>query len=186
MNNSGKTPQTIFTDGYKEIKAEGEKSIKDTTNSCTIAAALIVTVVFVAAIMILSGNASNGFRFLSTKAAFIISAVSDVISFHVHTSLNMFFSILTSRYAEEDFFLRVAKRLCIELATFFMSILFMMVAFSATIFIVFSQEKVWIRIHVAALARDLFRDAAIPVACGFYSNTYSHGIFDKQSNRFFY
>ncbi|XP_019172866.1 PREDICTED: uncharacterized protein LOC109168306 [Ipomoea nil] len=46
----GKTPSIVFTEEHKELKEAGEKWMKDTANSCTIAAALIVTVVFAAAI----------------------------------------------------------------------------------------------------------------------------------------
>ncbi|GER43994.1 ankyrin repeat family protein [Striga asiatica] len=77
---SGKTAEMVFTDEHKELKSEGEKWMKDTANSCTIAAALIATVVFAAAITVPGGNASNGFPFFSTKAAFIIFAISDAVS----------------------------------------------------------------------------------------------------------
>ncbi|CAA0810962.1 Ankyrin repeat family protein [Striga hermonthica] len=190
MNNSGKTPKMVFTDEHKELKAEGEKWMKDTANSCTIAAALIATVVFAAAITVPGGNASNGFPFFSTKAAFIIFAVSDAISlFTSTTSLLMFLSILTSRYAEEDFMYALPKRLCIGLVTLFMSISFMMVAFSATLYIVFGREKAWILIPVAALAClpvTSFVLLQFPLLVDVISNTYGRGIFGKQSNRPFY
>ncbi|GER36061.1 ankyrin repeat-containing protein [Striga asiatica] len=190
MNNSGKTPKMVFTDEHKELKAEGEKWMKDTANSCTIAAALIATVVFAAAITVPGGNASNGFPFFSTKAAFIIFAVSDAVSLFTSTSsLLMFLSILTSRYAEEDFLYALPKRLCIGLVTLFMSISFMMVAFSATLYIVFGRGKAWILIPVAALAClpvTSFVLLQFPLLVDVISNTYGRGIFGKQSNRPFY
>ncbi|CAH2041844.1 unnamed protein product [Thlaspi arvense] len=55
-NNKNKTPQEVFTEEHKELVAEGEKWMKDTATSCTIAAALIVTIVFAAAITVPGGN----------------------------------------------------------------------------------------------------------------------------------
>nr|GMC73580.1 ankyrin repeat-containing protein NPR4-like isoform X3 [Ipomoea batatas] len=58
-NKDGKTPSMVFTEEHKELKEEGEKWMKDTANSCTIAAALIVTVVFAAAITVPGGNSEE-------------------------------------------------------------------------------------------------------------------------------
>ncbi|KAL3623604.1 hypothetical protein CASFOL_032420 [Castilleja foliolosa] len=191
-NSDGKTPKMIFTEEHMELKAEGEKWMKDTSNSCTIAAALITTVVFAAAITVPGGNQSDsGFPLLYGHAAFIIFAVSDAISlFTSTTSLLMFLSILTSRYAEKDFLYALPKRLCIGLVTLFMSICFMMVAFSATVYLVFGRaEKNWILIPVAVLAClpvTSFVLLQFPLLVDVISNTYGRGIFGKQSNRPFY
>lgn len=62
------------------------------------------------------------------SGAFVIFAVSDAVSlFTSSTSLLMFLSILTSRYAEEDFLHALPKRLRVRFFTLFLSILFMMV-----------------------------------------------------------
>ncbi|KAL3623599.1 hypothetical protein CASFOL_032415 [Castilleja foliolosa] len=57
-NKDGKTPKMVFTEQHVQLKADGEKWMKDTSNSCTIAAALITTVVFAAAITVPGGNKS--------------------------------------------------------------------------------------------------------------------------------
>ncbi|KAL3634476.1 hypothetical protein CASFOL_021530 [Castilleja foliolosa] len=192
LNNDGKTPEMVFTEEHVQLKADGEKWMKDTSNSCTIAAALITTVVFAAAITVPGGNQSDsGFPLLYGHAAFILFAVSDAISlFTSTTSLLMFLSILTSRYAEQDFLYALPKRLCIGLVTLFMSICFMMVAFSATVYLVFGRaEKDWILIPVAVLAClpvTTFVLLQFPLLVDVISNTYGRGIFGKQSNRPFY
>ncbi|CAH2041845.1 unnamed protein product [Thlaspi arvense] len=43
-NIDNKTPQEVFTEAHKDLVNDGEKWMKDTANSCTIAAALIVTI----------------------------------------------------------------------------------------------------------------------------------------------
>ncbi|KAL3623606.1 hypothetical protein CASFOL_032422 [Castilleja foliolosa] len=102
----------------------------------------------------------------------------------------MFLSILTSRYAQQDFLYALPKRLCIGLVTLFMSICFMMVAFSATVVLVFGRaEKNWIIIPVVVLAClpvTIFVLLQFPLLVDVVSNTYGRGIFGKQSNRPFY
>ncbi|KAK4432815.1 hypothetical protein Salat_1043700 [Sesamum alatum] len=154
LNLDNNTPNMVFTKEHKTLKREAEKWMKDTSNSCTIAAALIVTVMFAAAITVPGGNdSSNGYPIFSKNSAFIIFAVSDAISlFTSITSLLMFLAILTSRYAEEDFLYVLPKRLIIGLGTLFLSITFMMVAFGATLYLVFGQKQAWVLIPAAVLA----------------------------------
>ncbi|KAG8391307.1 hypothetical protein BUALT_Bualt01G0174300 [Buddleja alternifolia] len=154
QNDDKKTPKMLFTEEHQQVKAEGEKWMKHTANSCTIATALIATIVFTAAFTVPGGVATeNGMPIFRGNFAFILFAISDAISlFTSITSLLMFLSILTSRYAEEDFLYDLPKRLCIGLVTLFISITFMMAAFSATLYLVLVKENRWLLIPVAALA----------------------------------
>ncbi|KAL7096092.1 hypothetical protein ACP275_10G061700 [Erythranthe tilingii] len=190
-NYAGKTPKMVFTEEHKHLKIEGEKWMKDTANSCTIAAALIATVVFAAAITVPGGNESTtGYPIFSKSGAFVLFAVSDAVSlFTSTTSLLMFLSILTSRYAEEDFLYALPKRLCIGLFTLFVSILFMTIAFSATLYLVFGLNNRWVVMPVAALAClpiSSFALLQFPLLVDVISSTYGRGIFGKQSDNPFY
>ncbi|KAL1551474.1 hypothetical protein AAHA92_19316 [Salvia divinorum] len=186
-NRSGQTAEMIFTEEHKELKIEGEKWMKDTANSCTIAAALIATVVFAAAITVPGGNQSDGYPMFHKSSAFTIFAVSDAVSlFTSTTSLLMFLSILTSRYAEQDFLYALPKRLCIGLFTLFVSILFMMIAFSSTLYLVFGRKKAWVLLPVGALTClpiSSFVLLQYPLLKDVISSTYGRGIFGKQSDR---
>ncbi|KAL0315846.1 UNVERIFIED_CONTAM: hypothetical protein Sradi_5462800 [Sesamum radiatum] len=191
LNNDGKSPKMVFTEEHKILKEEGEKWMKDTSNSCTIAAALIATVMFAAAITVPGGNDnSNGFPIFSGSSAFIIFAISDAVSlFTSATSLLMFLAIQTSRYAEQDFLYVLPKRLIIGLGTLFLSICSMMVAFSATVYLVFARKEAWVLIPVGALAClpvNSFVLLQFPLFLDLVYSTYGHGIFGKQSNRPFY
>ncbi|KAH6782671.1 hypothetical protein C2S51_007964 [Perilla frutescens var. frutescens] len=191
INKAGKTAAMIFTEEHIDLKVEGEKWMKDTANSCTIAAALIATVVFAAAITVPGGNESDsGNPIFSKESAFTIFAVSDAASlFTSTTSLLMFLSILTSRYAEEDFLYALPKRLCIGLVSLFISILFMMVAFSSTLYLVFGQKKAWVLVPVAAFACvpiSFFVLLQFPLLIAVISSTYGSGIFGKKSDRPFH
>ncbi|GMP36876.1 hypothetical protein CsSME_00008838 [Camellia sinensis var. sinensis] len=170
---------------------EGEKWMKDTANSCTIAAALIATIAFAAVITVPGGtNGTNGVPVFSKANAFIVFIISDAISLFTSTvSLLMFLSILTSRYAEGDFLYVLPKRLIIGLVTLFMSITTMILAFSSTLYLVFGNNKEWTLIPVAALAClpvTSFVFLQFPLLVDLISSTYGHGIFGKKSDRLFY
>ncbi|KAH6818365.1 hypothetical protein C2S51_001968 [Perilla frutescens var. frutescens] len=189
-NYEGKTPKMIFTEEHSNLKAEGERWMKDTANSCSIAAALIATVVFAAAITVPGGNAESGYPLFARSSAFIIFAISDALSlFTSSTSLLMFLAILTSRYAEEDFLYALPKRLCVGLFTLFLSILSMMAAFSATIYLVFGRKSALVLIPVAVFAClpvTSFVLLQFPLLVDVTSSTYGRGIFGKQSDRPFH
>ncbi|CAL5322192.1 unnamed protein product [Camellia sinensis] len=67
-NTNGMTPAEVFTDTHQELIKEGERWMKDTATSCTIVAALIVNMVFMAAITVPGGNNNNdGHPYFSKK-----------------------------------------------------------------------------------------------------------------------
>ncbi|KAK3021140.1 hypothetical protein RJ639_045913 [Escallonia herrerae] len=146
LNCSRETPSMVFIKEHRELMIEGEKWMKDAANSCTIAPALVTTVVFAAAITVPGGNHGNtGLPIFSKEAGFIIFAISNGISlFTSTTSLLMFLSILTSAlYTEHDFLFLLPEKLIIGLVNLFLSIIFMMVAFSMIIYLVLGQRQ-WI------------------------------------------
>ncbi|KAM7473577.1 hypothetical protein LguiB_020820 [Lonicera macranthoides] len=189
-NDAKETPAIVFTTQHKDLVLGGEKWMKDTSYSCTIVAALIATVVFAAAITVPGGDNSNGLPNFLKDNIFLVFAVSDVISlFTSTTSLLMFLSILTSRYAESDFLLVLPKRLIIGLVTLFLSITTMMTAFSASLYLLFGLKRAWILLPLAALAFfpiTSFVSLQFPLLIDVISSTYGPGIFGKQSDQPFY
>ncbi|KAH6761660.1 hypothetical protein C2S52_019093 [Perilla frutescens var. hirtella] len=192
VNADDQTPQMIFTKEHESLKAEGERWMKDTANACTIAAALIATVVFAAAFTVPGGvESATGIPLFSGKPAFMLFAISDAVSlFTSITSLLMFLSILTSRYAEQDFLYVLPKRLSIGLLSLFVSITFMMVAFSSTFYLVFHGDGACgFLILVAALAClpvTSFVLLQFPLLVDVVYSTYGPGIFGKKSDRVIY
>ncbi|KAI3495847.1 hypothetical protein L1887_38193 [Cichorium endivia] len=114
-NSSNETPQMVFTREHKDLVIEGEKWMKSTAESYTITATLIITIVFAAAITVPGGNnQETGKPVFTNKIAFTIFAISDAISlFTAVTSLLMFLSILTARFSEQDFLLKLPTKLII-------------------------------------------------------------------------
>ncbi|GKA05764.1 ankyrin repeat-containing protein, partial [Tanacetum coccineum] len=83
------TPEMVFTREHANLVKEGEQWMKTTAESCSITAALIVTIVFAAAITVPGGsNQETGIPLFRKEIAFTIFAVADAISlFSAATSL---------------------------------------------------------------------------------------------------
>ncbi|XP_059657242.1 uncharacterized protein LOC132303820 isoform X2 [Cornus florida] len=176
-DSEGRTPQVVFTEEHKSLVYEGEKWMKDTASSCMVVATLIATVMFAAAFTVPGGDNDNtGSPNFILKKSFLVFAVSDALAlFSSATSILMFLSILTSRYAEEDFLDSLPNRLVMGLATLFISIATMMISFCATLFIVLSQGLDWIGIPMALVASVpviLFALLQFPLFVDVISHTY--------------
>nr|GEV58893.1 ankyrin repeat-containing domain, PGG domain protein [Tanacetum cinerariifolium] len=190
-NHLGETPQMLFTKQHKELVTEGEKWMKTTAESYTITAALITTIVFAAAITVPGGsNQDTGIPVFAMKSAFTIFAISDAISlFTSVTSLLMFLSILTARFAEQDFLYKLPTKLIIGLITLFISTTAMIVAFGATLYLVFGKTHSWILAPIAILTClpvSSFVFLQYPLIRDLMSSTYFRNIFGKKSDKLFY
>ncbi|KAI3913900.1 hypothetical protein MKW92_051685 [Papaver armeniacum] len=177
-NQDRRTPRDVFTSEHKDLMEKGEKWMKDTAQSCMVVATLIATVVD-------ADNANNGSPIFLHNNAFMWFVVSDALGlFSSTTSVLMFLSILTSRYAEEDFLRSLPKRLIIGLGTLFISIAAMMIAFAAALSIVLQRKLQWASIPIALVAClpvTLFALLQFPLLVEIYLSTYGVGIFRADS-----
>ncbi|XP_040371330.1 ankyrin repeat-containing protein ITN1 isoform X2 [Rosa chinensis] len=183
-NEDEKTAKELFTKEHENLAEKGEKWLKDTSNSCMVVATLIATVVFAAAFTVPGGNdgADGNPNFLMKKPLiFMVFLVSDAVAlFSSLTSVLMFLSILTARYAEEDFIDSLPKRLIIGLASLFFAIAATMVAFGATISIVLSKRFSWVSIPITLLASfpvTLFALLQLPLFIQMVRSTFANTIF---------
>lgn len=153
-NKEGLTPYELFTKEHKELVKLGETWMKDTASQCMVVAALIATIVFAAAFTVPGGyNQDNGIPMFRSKVTLMVFVVADAISlFTSSASILIFLSILTSRYAERDFLESLPKKLMAGLATLFISITTMTVAFSVSFFVLYNKGLLWIPILIGALA----------------------------------
>lgn len=126
--------------------------MKETTTSCTVVGALIITIMFVAAIIVPGGNDSNtGLPMFLNNKVFALFIICDALSLiSSSTSVLMFLAILTSRYAEEDFLESLPRKMIIGLSTLIFSQATMMITFYACLFIIL-HGKSWMVIPVNAL-----------------------------------
>ncbi|GMH23321.1 hypothetical protein Nepgr_025164 [Nepenthes gracilis] len=169
--------QELFTKKHKELLESGEKWMKDTANSCMLVAALIATVVFAAAFTVPGGNnGDDGIPIFLNKTSFMVFIISDAFAlFSSTTSILMFLSILTTRYAEEDFLKSLPTRLIIGLASLFLAIATMMIAFSAALSIVLDHRVKWVSVPVTLLACIpviLFMRLQVPLFVQMVKSTY--------------
>ncbi|GJU27487.1 ankyrin repeat family protein, partial [Tanacetum coccineum] len=184
-NNSNETPMMVFRREHKELRREGEEWIKKTADSYTITTALIITIVFAAAITVPGGTDGNTRKAIyEQKPSFIIFAISDAISLFTSTTSLLFLSVLTARYQEEDFLFKLPNRLLFGLVMLYISVTSMMVAFSATLYIMFGQGKAWIVIPISALTClpiASFTALQFHLLVELVSSTYGRGIFGRQN-----
>ncbi|WMV15302.1 hypothetical protein MTR67_008687 [Solanum verrucosum] len=133
---------------------EGERWMKDTANSCMLVATLIATMVFAAGFTVPGGyNSDNGIPILLKLYGFRIFVISDAVAlFSSIVSIIMFLSILTSRYAEDDFLVSLPTKLLFGHTMLFVSIFSMFLAFAATFFLVYSNHMGWEPKLIAACA----------------------------------
>ncbi|KAJ9555565.1 hypothetical protein OSB04_010179 [Centaurea solstitialis] len=149
VDKDGKTPAVVFTETHKDLLKEGQTWMKDTATSSTVVAAFIVTVAFAAVFTAPGGNKSEGKNegkpVYLDNGAFMLFIISDAVAlFSSVTSVLMFLGILTSRYAQEDFYYTLPRRMTIGLISLLVSLAAMIVAFSATLAIVLKDKVKWI------------------------------------------
>ena len=172
----------LFTEEHKELAKEGEKWLKNTASSCMLVSTLITTVMFAAIFTVPGGNNNNnGYPIFMHTTSFKVFALSDALAlFSSVISALMFLSMLTSRYAQEDFLVSLPKRLCVGITTLFFSIITMLIAYGATFFIVLGHQLAWIVIPTALAAcipAILFAFLQFPLLVDTISCTYGAGIF---------
>ncbi|KAL8193053.1 hypothetical protein R6Q57_026957 [Mikania cordata] len=122
-----------------------------------VVAALIATIVFAAAFTVPGGydqnsGPQNGIPVFHSKATFMVFVADAISLFASSTSILMFLSILTSRFAERDFLESLPKKLMLGLATLFLSITTMTVAFSVSFFVLYHKGLLWMPIIISVCA----------------------------------
>ncbi|XP_031262164.1 uncharacterized protein LOC116120352 [Pistacia vera] len=176
-NEEGKTPIEVFEEEHKILVNEGEKWMKGSAKSCTVVAALIITMVFAAAFTIPGGNNTEG-------PAFIIFAISDALAFVSSiASLLMFLGILTTRYLPEDFLKSLPEKLIIGQISLLISIASMMVAYGATFYINCTHQWKWTIFPISLLTSlpvTLFAMVQFPLLFEMISSTYGPSIFPSK------
>ncbi|KAI3909176.1 hypothetical protein MKW98_012913 [Papaver atlanticum] len=155
-NKKGDIAEHVFTAEHKDLVEKGEKWLKDTSGSCMVVAALVATVAFAAAFTVPGGNISdsssskNGTPVFLGSPSFVIFASADALSlFSSITSVIMFLAIYTSRFAEQDFLVSLPRKMIIGLATLFISMATILIAFVASMSIVLGERFPWAPIPIA-------------------------------------
>ena len=187
LNKQGKTPRMVFTESHENLLEKGQQWMKDTASSCTVVAALIVTMAFAAAFTVPGGNQDDGKPLFQDKGTFMLFIVSDAVAlFSSTTSVLMFLGILTSRYAERDFLYALPKRLTIGLLSLFLSLASTMIAFSATLALVLQDKVTWIAaplVIATSIPVCLYGLLQFPLLVELVYSTYGRSIFHQQNDQ---
>ncbi|XP_073224895.1 uncharacterized protein [Cicer arietinum] len=143
-NKMNQTAEEMFKKSYAPQVEEGSKWLKETSQSCSVVAALLAGVSFATSSTVPGGNKSDtGEPALEGKPAFDAFALSSAIGlcFSV-TALIMFLSILTSRKKVKDFRIDLPRKLLCGLSSLFFSIVAMFTAFcSGNFFLIDKKYK---------------------------------------------
>ena len=169
-NKDGKKPRELFTECHKDLVKEGEKWMKETATSCTVIGALIITIMFAAAITFPGGyNQNTGWPMFSNEKVFMVFIICDTLSLlSASTSVLTFLGILSSRYAEDDFLKSLPLKMIKGLFTLIFSMATMMITFCTSLFIIL-PGKSWMVILAICLA-------SVPVTN--FAWTQSHLLYD--------
>ncbi|KAM1393944.1 hypothetical protein ACFX2F_030046 [Malus domestica] len=189
VNVDNRTPRQVFTDNHNDMGKEAEKSMKETATSCTVVGALIVTIMFAAAITVPGGNDGHtGLPTFLTERVFTTFIVSDAISlFSSTTSVIMFLGILTSRYSEDDFRKSLPTKMIIGLFTLFLSIATMMIVFSCALYIMLKGKSSIVipSILLASVPVTSFIWMQFPFLVELVISTFGPGLFDRNKKKLF-
>ncbi|KAL9281323.1 unnamed protein product [Arabidopsis thaliana] len=149
-NKKKEVAHDLFTKEHDNLRKEGEKWMKETATACMLVSTLIATVVFAAAFTLPGGNDTSGdiktlgFPTFRKEFWFEVFIISDSVALLSSvTSIMIFLSILTSRYAEASFQTTLPTKLMLGLLALFVSIISMVLAFTATLILIRDQEPKW-------------------------------------------
>ncbi|KAK4281204.1 hypothetical protein QN277_012726 [Acacia crassicarpa] len=141
-NAQDQTPEQIFTKGHEKLVKDSSEWLKDTSESCSVVAALVAGVSFATSSQVPGGtNGDTGKPTLEQQPAFELFAITALIGlcFSV-TALIMFLSILTSRKLPRDFKRNLPLKILLGLSSLFVSIASMLVSFCAAHFFVLEDR----------------------------------------------
>ncbi|XP_039165805.1 ankyrin repeat-containing protein ITN1-like [Eucalyptus grandis] len=184
-HHKGKTFWNLFMENHKTLLKNAEKWVKDTTNSCMIVSTLIATVLFAAVFTVPGGNDDKtGFPLLLGKDSLLVFTISNALGlFSSMTAILLFLAIITSRYEAQDFLYSLPKKIITGLGFLFLSLAFMLVAFSATLTIVLDKRVEWVLIPITLLASlpvALFVVLQLPLLLQMFRSTYGQSIFSAE------
>ncbi|XP_027340972.1 uncharacterized protein LOC113854265 [Abrus precatorius] len=139
-NKDEKTGGEIFKQKHKDLVKESSEWLKETSESCSVVAALIAGVSFATSSTV-PGGTEKGKPALEGQPTFDVFAIASLIGlcFSV-TALIMFLAILTSRKQAEDFRKSLPLKLLFGLSSLFVSIASMLVSFCAAHFFVLKDK----------------------------------------------
>ncbi|KAJ0878162.1 putative PGG domain-containing protein [Helianthus annuus] len=146
------TPDMVFKKEHKDLEIESGEWMKTISNSVTITATLIITVMFASVIQVPGGNDDKGLPNFISQPAFILFQISITLSAAASAiSLLLSIAIITHPLTQDDFLLRLPIAMVIGWVSLFVSAALCMLAFGAALFLLFGTNDPWILGLLASL-----------------------------------
>ena len=140
-NDNSETAWQIFKNSHDDLVQKGSEWLKDTSESCSVVAALVAGVSFATASTVPGGTNDEGKAPLQGQPAFDAFAIASLIGLCFSVSgLIMFLSILTSRKEAKDFRRHLPLKLLLGLSSLFLSIIAMFVSFCSGHFFIINHK----------------------------------------------
>lgn len=147
-----KSYRADFLEKCQDVQEEASEWMKY-ASSCGILATFIPTMAFARAFKVLVGNDSNtGSPIFQEVTLFRVFLIADGLAlfFSVSTTL-MFFGIVTSQSATDDFCSSLPTKLTMGLTFLFISVVCVLVAVGSAFTIVLSKPFEWIHISITSM-----------------------------------
>ncbi|KAF8008073.1 hypothetical protein BT93_K1912 [Corymbia citriodora subsp. variegata] len=172
----------MFVANHKKLLADGQKWVKDTADKCMIVSTLIATVLFAAAFTVPETN--NDSTIVQLKGSVLVFAIFDGLGlfFSVAATL-LFLAILTSPSEPLDFLDSLPKKIIMGLLSLFLSLVFMLVAFAATLTLVLDKTMERVLIPIILLTSfplTIFVVLQYPLLFQMVKSTYGPSIFRSE------
>ncbi|KAA0043147.1 hypothetical protein IC582_028843 [Cucumis melo] len=137
------TARDFFYKTLEKMLDDAKQWLKKTSESCSVVAVLVATVVFAAAYTVPGGlNTKTGSPVLLTEPIYIVFTVMDIIALATAlTSVVLFLSILTSSFKMEEFLHTLPMKLSIGFQLLFFSVTSTTMAFALTIVLTMKSEE---------------------------------------------
>ncbi|XP_052197027.1 uncharacterized protein LOC127804244 [Diospyros lotus] len=164
-NKDNLIPMDLFVQEHRKLKKAGGKWLKETASSCSVVATLIITIMFSATFTVPGGyDNDTGIPINLGSKYFTIFIISDALSLFLScTSAMLFLRIYTLDFQDEDFLIKLPLTLTFGIFTLFLSIVTMVIAFSAAFFLTLRET-------LESMTLPVFMLASIPVIV--YSASY--------------
>ncbi|KAF8035894.1 hypothetical protein BT93_C1805 [Corymbia citriodora subsp. variegata] len=177
-----KTLWEIFVADHKKLLEDGQKWVKDTSDKCMLVSTLIATVLFAAAFAVPETN--NDSKIVRLEGFVLVFAIFDGLGlfFSVAATL-LFLAILTSPTEPLDFLDSLPKKIIMGLFSLFLSLVFMLVAFAATLTLVLDKTMERVLIPIILLTSfplTIFVVLQFPLLFQMIKSTYGPSIFRSE------
>ncbi|KAM5552367.1 hypothetical protein ABKV19_026960 [Rosa sericea] len=151
-NAEDKTPRDLFSEEHKDLMVKGESWMKSVASSCSLASTLIAISVFASLTGVIDDRTTHngGGGTHTTPAVCVLSNIFAL--FYSSLGIIIFVSILSSRFAEDDFLISLPLKLIVGLGALYISTIAMMVSFGTALYTTYHHRLNWLPILIFILA----------------------------------